>query len=93
MAETIQKRPSAGSAYGWLRAEAQARGVQATIYTQSATQEGRFLIVPVYLEGMADAYDFAAALQDLEDAYNNQQPKPDWLLILRPASAPHGVST
>ncbi|MBV9850182.1 MAG: hypothetical protein JO250_10955 [Armatimonadetes bacterium] len=88
MAEAIQERQGTDQVYEWLRAEAAARGVPATIYSLAAKQEGRFLIVPVHLAGMSDAFDFAAALQDLEDAYNNQQPKPDWLLILRPAAAP-----
>lgn len=44
------------------------------------------LIVPVFVAGDLDAFDFASQLQDLEEAWNNQVPKPEWHVILRPAA-------
>jgi hypothetical protein len=45
-----------------------------------------WLYIPVYIEGDLDAYDKASRLQDLEDAWNDQVPKPDRKLLLIPAA-------
>src|SRR5581483_4629045 len=86
MPRTVQKRLSPEDVYDWLRAEAEARHIKARIYTHLAKQEGKFLHLPVFIEGDLDAYEFASRLQDLESAWNDQEPKPDWLLWLIPAA-------
>lgn len=88
MTPVVQKTQTSEQVYEWLRAETERRGLDITLYTNAASQENRFLIVPTYLVGGMDAYDIAAELQDLEDAWNDQEPRPYWLLILRPAAKP-----
>lgn len=88
METVLQPPPTADEVYEWLHAEAERQGLDATLYTHAARQENRFLIVPVHLAGEADAFDFAEKLQELEDAWNNQEPRPYRLLILRPAAKP-----
>ena len=65
---------------------ANSRGIPAKVYENRARIEGKLLIVPVFITGELDAFDFASQLQDLEDAWNNQEPKPEWHVILRPAA-------
>lgn len=86
MPKTVHKRLSPEDVYDWLRAEAEARHINANIYTHLARQEGKFLHLPVFIEGALDAYEFASRLQDLESAWNDQEPKPEWLLWLIPAA-------
>ena len=88
MAQTTQGRQSAVEVSDWLRLKAQEMSVPATVYSDFAKEDRQFLTIPVHIGGDLDAYSFAGVLQDLEDAYNNQDPRPDWLLILRPAAAP-----
>ena len=63
---------------------ADAQNISAKVYEDRARIEGKLLIIPVFISGELDAFDFASQLQDLEDAWNNQEPKPDWHVILRP---------
>lgn len=70
----------------WLISEAKARGVSAKVYGHLAKMENQLLIIPVFIAGKFDAFDYASQLQDLEDAWNNQKPKPEWRIILRPAA-------
>jgi len=73
--------------YHWLQQAAAERGIQATLHTHLAKEDARYLYLPVRLEKMADAYDRAATLQDLEDAWNNRDPRPHWRLLLVPAAS------
>lgn len=72
--------------YNGLVLKAAAQNIPAKVYGHLAEIKGRLLIVPVFVAGDLDAFDFASQLQDLEDAWNNQEPKPEWHVILRPAS-------
>lgn len=70
-----------------IRDEAAKRELAATLHTHLLTRQNeRLVILPVYLEGDLDAYDVASALQDLEDAWNNQEPRPRLRLFITPAS-------
>lgn len=40
----------------------------------------------VYLEGSLDITDRASALQEVEDAWNNQSPEPEIQVVLRPVA-------
>jgi hypothetical protein len=74
-----------------LRAEAQARGIHATIYSDHAEERGGWLYIPVYIsdeDGKYDAYDKVSLLQDMEDSWNDQEPKPSPRVFLRPAARP-----
>lgn len=79
--------------YDWLRHEAESRGMKATIYTSAAKEQNGFLHLPVHLASGLDTFEFAAALQDLEDAWNEQEPRPTRRLWLLPAAKPREVST
>lgn len=70
----------------WLMSEAKARGVSAKVYGHLAKTENQLLIIPVFIAGDFDAFDYASQLQDLEDAWNNQKLKSGWRIILRPAA-------
>ena len=72
--------------YQWLLLKAKAQSIAAKVYGHLAKMEGRLLIIPVFIAGDLDAFDFASQLQDLEDAWNNQEPRPEWHVILRPAA-------
>ena len=70
----------------WLVLKAKAQGLAAKIYGHLAKVEPQLLIIPVFIAGDLDAFEFASQLQDLEDAWNNQEPRPEWHIILRPAA-------
>lgn len=82
----IRQRQNPEEVYEWLRKEAGARQITATVHSSSAKEEGGWLYVPVYVPGDLDAYDKASLLQELEDAWNHQEPEPDWQLLLIPAA-------
>jgi hypothetical protein len=71
--------------YDFLRREALARGLDLVFHPELAQHESRWLHLPARVEGTRDVYDFARALQELEDAWNNRQPRPQRLLWLTPA--------
>jgi hypothetical protein len=73
--------------YRLLRDEAATRNIAARLLTQFAELQGRVLTLPVRLAGEdLDAYDVASQLQDLEDAWNNQEPRPYLRLLITPSS-------
>ena len=87
MSSTLQARMSLEEVYEWLREEAERQQLNPRFYTQYANiRNDRLIVLPVYLDGITDAYDFAHKLQELENAWNEQEPDPGWSLILRPAS-------
>lgn len=83
---TAERQQTPEEVYRWLREKAAAQNIGAKIYEEQARKEGRLLIIPVFVAGDLDAFDFASQLQDLEDSWNNQEPKPEWHVILRPAA-------
>ncbi len=83
---TAELRQTPEEVCTWLVSEAKAQGIAAKVYKHLAKAENQILIVPVFVAGDLDAFDFASHLQDLEDAWNNQEPKPEWHVILRPAA-------
>jgi len=73
--------------YQFLRREAAQRNMAATLLTQLARRQEPLLTLPVHLAGDdLDAYDIASQLQDLEDAWNNQEPRPRLRLFLSPVA-------
>jgi len=72
----------------WLRAEAERLGLRVTLLTDEATMWGGWLYLPTHIDGVADAYDNALKLQQLEDTWNDRDPQPDPPLFLVPAKDP-----
>ena len=83
---TAELRQSPEEVYNWLISESKTHGITARVYGELAKIESQLLIIPVFIAGDLDAFDFASQLQDLEDAWNNQEPRPNWHIILRPAA-------
>ena len=83
---TTEQQQTPEEVYQGLLQRAELHNIPAKIYGQLAEMKGRLLIVPVFVAGDLDAFDFASQLQDLEDSWNNQEPKPQWHVILRPAA-------
>lgn len=75
-----------GELLTWLSREATTQGLRIQPRTQSARVEGRYLHVPVYLEGVSGVYERASTLQRLEDSWNNREPEPERLLFIIPAA-------
>lgn len=87
MSGTLQARRSLEEVYEWLQEEAERQHLKAKFYTNSAEiRNDRLIVLPVYLDEITDAYDFAHKLQELENAWNDQEPDPGWSLFIRPAS-------
>ena len=74
--------------YDWLSAQAEALGLHATLLIDEATLRHGWLYLPVHIEGVADAYDNALKLQNLEDTWNDREPQPEPPLFLVPAKDP-----
>lgn len=74
--------------YDWLHHQAKLFGLQATILADEATLRSGWLYLPIYIEGVADAYDNALKLQKLEDTWNDRTPQPEPPLFLVPAKSP-----
>jgi len=72
----------------WLRAQAESLGLRVTLLTDEATMRGGWLYLPTHIDGVADAYDDALKLQQLEDAWNDRDPQPDPPLFLFPVKDP-----
>ena len=53
---------------------------------ERARRENGWLHVPVFVEGEGDAYDIASVLQDIEDSWNDQEPRHEFQLLLVPAA-------
>jgi len=76
-----------GAVYQFLRREAAERNMAATLLTQLVKRHDPVLTLPVHLAGEdLDAYDIASQLQDLEDAWNNQEPRPRLRIFLSPVA-------
>ena len=86
MATKLQTLEDIHEIYSWLRTQIQAQPVTVRVHEEWAEEDGRLLIVPARVEGDFDAYDKAGILQDLEDSWNNREPVPARVLILRPTS-------
>ena len=84
---TADLMQTTGDVFRGLLLIAESQNVPVKIYENRARVEGKLLIVPVFITGELDAFDFASQLQDLEDAWNNQESKPEWHVILRPAGS------
>ena len=69
----------------WLRAEAKRRKIHAQIHMKQGELKSGWLYIPVYIEE-GDAYDKASRLQDLEDSWNDREPKPEPKVLLVPAA-------
>lgn len=72
----------------WLRAQAESLGLRVTLLTDQATMRSGWLYLPTHIDGVADAYDNALKLQQLEDTWNDRDPQPDPPLFLVPAKDP-----
>jgi hypothetical protein len=78
-------------ALDWLEHQAGALGY--TVYWNLVQATEPWLYVPVSVNNDKDAYDKAAALQKLEDAWNapGRRSRPYWKFVLMPA--PPGQQT
>lgn len=83
---TAEQRQAPEEVFHELLLKAASQKISAKVYGHLAEVKGQLLIIPVFIAGDLDAFEFASQLQDLEDSWNNQNPKPDWHIILRPAS-------
>ena len=81
-----EQRQAPEEVYRGLLREAEAQNISARVYGNLAEIKGQMLIVPIFVAGDLDAFDFASQLQSLEDAWSNQVPVPEWHVILRPAA-------
>lgn len=72
----------------WLRVQAEKLGLHVTLLTDEATMRGGWLYLPTHIDGVADAYDNALKLQQLEDTWNDRDPQPDPPVFLVPAKDP-----
>lgn len=74
--------------YEWLREQAERLGLHVVLLTSDARLKSEWLYLPVYVEDAADAYDNALKLQQLEDTWNDREPRPEPPLFLIPAKNP-----
>jgi len=88
----------------WIEAEAQARGVDATLFRSDVEQrtEGystadgaeksyTFVIVRVRINNVPDPSKEAKFMVSLQETWNNREPRPEKLLHLIPSRLPQGV--
>lgn len=75
----------------WLKSAFQQRHARVTIYDRRIKQEGRYYSVPVHVESVPtesaegpDAHEVASMLQEVENAWNFQEPQPKERLLLIP---------
>jgi len=81
----LAQRHTQEEIYQWLNRQAKTLNVQVTLFPDSARQEEEWLYLPVSVDGAANAYDRASKLQDLEDSWNEQEPRPEPQIFLMPA--------
>ena len=86
MATLMAEQESTEQMFDWLNAQATAQNAAVRLHTAWAEEEGRFLIIPARVSGDLDAYDKANILQQVEDSWNNRDPAPYRVAILRPTS-------
>ena len=94
-----QKRNGRTLVLAWLCNEMEAQNICGKIY-RNATRVIRepslrrpIISVPVYVTNCNgnrdyDAWDYSEILRKLEDAWNEQEPEPEWALFLKPAAKP-----
>ena len=63
--------------YAWLREQSAILGIKIVLYPEKAHMEGYYLYIPTYLPDGKDAFDYAVKLQKFEDAWNDQEPRPN----------------
>lgn len=77
----------AKSEYGWLHIPVYVQGVlNQNTYSLSDLEYVKTPGVTLYMAGQLDAHDVASLLQEVEDAWNYQEPTPTWKLLLIPAA-------
>jgi hypothetical protein len=74
--------------FNWLRAETARRQLTATIYEAAARRIDGYLKIPVYLDNAGDAYDKATQLTEIEEKWNDQEPRPEIRMFLLPGARP-----
>jgi hypothetical protein len=72
--------------YEWLQSYAGGHNIHAQFHMNLARRDNGWLYIPVYIEYERDPYNKASLLQDMEDAFNDQEPTPDLRLLLIPAA-------
>ncbi len=76
--------------HAWLQQEAKTRNIQAYFAIRSAKMlEDGYLKLPTYIGNPGTAYEQVVLMGDLEDAWNDQEPKPEFKLHLYPMGKPH----
>ena len=71
--------------YEWLCCEAQKRDVKAIFQFHRADPQGQWLDLPVYISNEDfDTVDRVEFLQEVEDSWNDQSPKPEIQVYLKP---------
>ena len=83
-----QVKHSREEIYEWLYKQAPLLDIEIVLYPEEASMEGHYLYLPTYLPDGRDAYDYAVKLQKLEDAWNDQVPRPNPPINLIPAKSP-----
>lgn len=81
----LAQRHTQEEIYQWLNRQAKTLNVQVTLFPDSARQEKEWFYLPVSVDGAANAYERASKLQDLEDSWNEQEPRPEPQIFLMPA--------
>ncbi|MBC8143050.1 MAG: hypothetical protein H7Y38_16620 [Armatimonadetes bacterium] len=69
----------------WLYSQFRTQGLEANVHSASARTDSNWLYVPVYV-ALKDAYRKAQILQEIEDAWKNQNVAPGTHLLLMPAA-------
>lgn len=71
--------------YKWLTQEAEHQGIEATLITHKARMSDGRLYLLVHVANATDLYDEVTKLQELESAWNYQEPTPHPRIFLMPA--------
>ena len=69
----------------WLENEAKKRHIYEGFKAKIIREENNWLHIAVHLENVGDISDRAVILQEIEDAWGEQKPRPYWQLMLRPS--------
>ena len=94
MISPVQVREDYATVLEWLCEEMQRRQIVGKIYAAAATVEREpllrhpIVIVPVHIANCTDAWEYAVQLQSLQEAWNEQEPEPEWILSLHPGAKP-----
>ncbi len=85
-------RESVEEVTAWLQAEANRRGLNGAFRTSPIRTEGNWLHFAVGLGNVGDSFDRARILQEMEDVWEEREPRSDWRLFLIPTSVVEPVS-